>query len=250
MGHWVRECPKLNKQETLPSALLSVRNESKSTDSISNSNSVQRSENRMYTDSVSEPNNLNFESHLLNNDLYDAITGDALVCDVSNVFTSTSKSDEDFFLADSGASMHMTFRRDFFSFIKPVPAGSSIKVADDKTLPAEGIGNIRIREIVDGNVFEHELTRVLFVPGLKRNLFSIGSINDKGFSFHSFKDRSEIRNKNGKIRLLGVRYGSLFRMLFDVLIQSECNLSESVMLWHKRMGHINVRLSGRCFSRS
>ena len=103
-------------------------------------------------------------------------------------------------MADSGASMHMTYRRDFFFELKFVAFGSCIKVADDKRLPVIGIGNIKIRELISGKIFEHILTNVLFVPNLKRNLFSIGVVNDKGFSFHSYnKDKCEIQNKNGEI---------------------------------------------------
>ena len=124
---------------------------------------------------------------------------------------------------------------------KPDQLGSCVKIANDKKLLAEGIGNIKIRGIVNVQIFEHELTRLLYVPDFKRNLFSIGVVNDTGFSFHCYYDKCEICNENREIRLLGTRHGTLFRMLFDVILQPECNLSESVMLWHERMGHANVK---------
>ena len=233
VGHWVRECPKLTKNQTQPSVFLSTATEGECIESNDN----QILENVMHAYSCDLKNDSVIDEYILKN----VIVENAYFCDASGFYANTSENKEDFFLADSGASMHMTYRRDFFSEIKNVPPGSCIKVADDKRLPATGIGNIKIREMIDNKVFERVLTNVLFVPDLKRNLFSIGAVNDKGFSFHSYRDRCEVRDKNGKITSLGVRYGTLFRMLFDVGILPECNLAGNLMLWHERMGHVNVR---------
>nr|CAD7568813.1 unnamed protein product [Timema californicum] len=46
----------------------------------------------------------------------------AYVCDISAFFSETTDEDKSVWLADSGASLHMTFRRDFFSELRPVVA--------------------------------------------------------------------------------------------------------------------------------
>ena len=106
----------------------------------------------------------------------------------------------------------MTFREDFFTTLEPIDLEQLVKVADDKVLPVAGKGKIIITEVIDGQTQEREMENVLFVPGLKRNLFSIGTINDKKFSFHSYENQCEIRDRDGKLSSRGVRHGKLFRI--------------------------------------
>lgn len=78
---------------------------------------------------------------------------------------------------------------------------------------------------------------------LKQNLFSVGAITDEKFLFHSYRDRCKIRDGNGALSAEGVRYGYLFRMLFNK-ISGECNVAQQnslKQLWHERLDHINVK---------
>nr|CAD7593292.1 unnamed protein product [Timema genevievae] len=87
----------------------------------------------------------------------------AYMCNISAFFQETTDEDKSVWLADSGASLHMTFRSDFFSELRPF----------------------------------------------------VGAINDKNFSFHSYHNHCEVRERNGALSAKGVRHGSLFRMLFE-----------------------------------
>ncbi|CAK9832648.1 Retrovirus-related Pol polyprotein from transposon TNT 1-94 [Anthophora retusa] len=109
------------------------------------------------------------------------------ISDVSAFYSKTTSNDEDIWLADSGASMHMTFRKDFFTSVNLLNEARHVKIADDKILPVTGIGTVIISEQVNGKAIERELQNVLLVPQLRRNLFSIATINDKKFSFHAVK---------------------------------------------------------------
>lgn len=167
------------------------------------------------------------------------------ICDVSAFYSKTTDRDEDIWLADSGASKHMTFRKDFFTSLNPVSEFRYVKIADDKLLPTEGSGTVVITERVNGKLVERELQNVLFVPQMRRNLFSVSTINDKKFSFHTFEKFCEVRDKNSVLTSTGVRHGNLFKMNFEAKIPQQCNIAEpkqsSLKLWHERMGHINVR---------
>ena len=169
------------------------------------------------------------------------------VCEVQALWARRMKQDEDIWLADSGASNHMTFRRDFFTSLKPLKEKQSVKIADNKMLPIEGIGNMRIQETVNGQQKERVLSNVLYIPDLRKNLFSITTINDRQFSFHAFANRCEVRDREGKVSSHGIRRGNLFQMLFEVIIPSaECNVAQEKAhsmnkLWHERMGHVNMR---------
>ena len=122
-----------------------------------------------------------------------------------------------------------------------------VKIADDKILPATGIGNITILDDIDGQIQEREMQNVLLVPGLNRNLFSIGTINDKKFSFHYYEHQCEIRHSDGKLTSRRVRHGKWFRMLFKVPVQ--CNVARlnanaknnMLKLWHERFGQVNIQ---------
>ncbi|KAK9708960.1 hypothetical protein QE152_g26930 [Popillia japonica] len=111
------------------------------------------------------------------------------ICDVSLFYSSTSESDADVWIADSGASMHMTSRRDLFSeffedseFGFIADSGASmhmtsrrdlfseffedsefgfVKVADNKVLPTAGIGTVEIQVVLNGQVFDRRLSKVL-----------------------------------------------------------------------------------------
>lgn len=169
----------------------------------------------------------------------------ANVCDVSAFYSKTSDRDEDIWLADSGASKHMTFRKDFFTSLNPISEIHHEKIADDKLLPTEGSGTIVITEHISGKFVERELHNVLYVPEMRRNLFSVATINDKQFSFHAYEKFCEVRDKDGKLSSSGVRRGNPFKMLFRVKMPEQCNVAEpkqgTLKLWHERMGHINVR---------
>ena len=172
-------------------------------------------------------------------------TASAYVCDVTALYSNTSDEDNDVWIADSGASMHMTYRSDYFTSFEAVPEEHFVKVADDKILAAAGKGTIVIQEKMNGQLQERELKNVLLVPGLKRNLFSIATISSNNFSFHAYKKKCEVRDSEGELSSIGVRYKTLFRMLFQVKVPLECNVAQLTMdklrLWHERLGHINMR---------
>ncbi|XP_017887754.1 uncharacterized protein LOC108629518 [Ceratina calcarata] len=148
----------------------------------------------------------------------------ALVCDITSSYKCVSDSGhKDYFIADTGAGRHMTFRRDFFSEFRPNPGGSVVKVADDRCIDAPGIGTIIIQEKLDEVLYEREIKDVLYVPDLGCNLLSVGSVNRKGFKFFSDESGCEIRDKQENVIARGVPDGNIFRMLFKVKVSTECN---------------------------
>ena len=134
----------------------------------------------------------------------------------------------------------------FFTTVNTLDETRYVKIADDKVLPAAGKGTIVSREKVLGKTIIRQLENVLFVVELSRNLFSIGTINDKKFSLHSYQTYCEVRDKNGQVSSRGVRHGKLFKMLFEIEIPVMCNVMEDqknvLKLWHERLGHVNLRV--------
>lgn len=171
-------------------------------------------------------------------DLKDAVS----TTDVSSFYSDASLDNDEAWIADSGASMHMTGHREYFSKLEPFCEVRHVKIADNKVLPTAGVGNIDIEVNINNELFCRQLSNVLYVPSLKKNLFSVGAANDKGFSFHCYKDHCVIKDRNNSISAVGKRYGSLFQMQFKVKVP-ECNIAQtaSLELWHKRLGHINLQ---------
>jgi len=84
---------------------------------------------------------------------------------------------EDWYL-DSGCSNHMNGHKErlinFDSSRK-----TNVRHADSRNLALEGIGDIAIKMKDGKNAL---IDKVLYVPGMKYNLLSIGKLIEKGFS--------------------------------------------------------------------
>ena len=119
--------------------------------------------------------------------------------------------------------LDMTFKSDFFTSLEPLEEEHFVKIADDKILPATSVGKITILEDIEGQIEEREMQNVLLVPGLKRNLISIGTVNDKKISFHCYEHKCKICDSDGMLTSRRVRHGKLFRMLFKMPVQ--CNVA-------------------------
>lgn len=87
------------------------------------------------------------------------------------------------------------------------------------------------------------IENVLYVPSVKKNLFSVGVCTVKGFCV-KFEDSRVIVERNGRIVATGARQpNQIFRMFFRVPRScKEVNVSVTdIKLWHERLGHINQR---------
>lgn len=144
---------------------------------------------------------------------------------------------------DSGASDHMTNRREWFvtfnNLSKPIP----VRVGNGETIYAYGKGEINVLAFNNAEWVEKHLSNVLFVPEIRLNLFSSNCALDKGLKLESDQNRC-LLTKNGHIVAVGVRKRKLFQLMFkvestnndDVAVYSAVKQS-SLQLWHERMGH-------------
>ncbi|KAM1684607.1 hypothetical protein ACFXTN_032657 [Malus domestica] len=103
---------------------------------------------------------------------------------------------------DTGCTHHMTPHKDWFSSLKEFDGGV-VFMGGDNPCTTKRIGTVRLK-LHDGMV--KELTGVRYVPNLKKNLISLGTLESKGFRFHS----------DGQT--LKVTYGALVVKLLDMAI--------------------------------
>ncbi|XP_058771127.1 uncharacterized protein LOC131644592 [Vicia villosa] len=141
---------------------------------------------------------------------------------------------------DSGCSTHMTGRRDWFVQINQV-AKNKVKFTDDSTLMAEGVGDVLI-EKKDGG---HSMIKdVLYIPGIKCNLLSIGQLLEKGYNIRLEDKILRVVDASGVLILKApMATNRTFKVELKVL-EHRClatAASREEWLWHYRLGHLNFR---------
>jgi hypothetical protein len=89
------------------------------------------------------------------------------------------------------------------------------------------------------------LTEVLYVPGLKKNLVSVYTIEEKGYEA-LFRDGQVLLFPIGSsitsAKVIGTRHERLYKFLFQpvrALIHSTSSNSDLYEIWHKRMAHLH-----------
>nr|GEZ47651.1 retrovirus-related Pol polyprotein from transposon TNT 1-94 [Tanacetum cinerariifolium] len=81
-------------------------------------------------------------------------------------------------IMDTGASHHMTFSRDLFTSFKEW--NGTVKLGDDAVLSIKGSEIVQIK-MHDGIVRKFDYW---FVPGLKKNMISLGTLAKNGLKYH------------------------------------------------------------------
>ena len=115
---------------------------------------------------------------------------------------------------DSGASSHMTGAREMFSELSQTGRDVEVVLGDNTVVRAVG------RETI---TFQREsmslmtLRDVLYVPGLKKNLVSVSTIEDRGLGVCFSDGRVQVYPRATGMSSsmdIGVRCGKLYKLLF------------------------------------
>ena len=147
-------------------------------------------------------------------------------------------------ILDSGASRHISGFKDKFDTLSNHEA-EEVTIGDNSSYPIKGIGTCSIQLNSDITL---QLKNVLYVPGIKRNLVSISGLADQGYhiAFQGNKVLSWTRNSSIKKAItIGVRDGSLYKLCNsqnpELNLTLSKNMSNSIEIWHRRLGHLNFR---------
>jgi hypothetical protein len=137
---------------------------------------------------------------------------------------------------DSGASSHMTGVREYFSDLRGIEVRIDISLGDDRVVTVA----FR-RENLPPILF----TDVLFVPGMKKNLISVSTLQDRGLEV-TFRGIEVLIHSRGSSldsgQVIGVRDGDPYILLFQpllALVASSDNSGQLCELWHRRMAHLH-----------
>lgn len=135
-------------------------------------------------------------------------------------------------LIDSGASRHMTSRREWFSEYKELEEPKSIILGNNETIYAIGEGTINttLRPIKD----------VLYVPLVSQNLFSIMSAVRHGIEV-VHKDESVLFSDQSGIFMKGYLSGKSYQLDLEIILENPITACIALTIdeWHERFGHIS-----------
>jgi hypothetical protein len=144
-------------------------------------------------------------------------------------------------LIDRGDSRHMTGFRDHLTNFVEKETNLHVVLGDNARYNVKGVGTSTFQLDFD---MQLQLSEVLYVHGMKRNLVSISTLEDKGFKVTFSEGRVLAWHKDSHInfaKVIGVRERSLYRLTIrsvQALLDDTINLSE---LWHRRLDHIHYR---------
>jgi hypothetical protein len=141
---------------------------------------------------------------------------------------------------DTGCSTHMTGRRDWFTTLKNTQ-NNNVKFADDSTLAVKGIGDVSIKR-KDGKY--SVISNVLYIPGMKCNLLSIGQLLEKDYKIVMENKLLNVFDTKGNLLMKAqMSKNRTFKIELNVM-NHKCLMTASSReewLWHYRMGHLNFR---------
>ncbi|KAJ8574782.1 hypothetical protein ON010_g4429 [Phytophthora cinnamomi] len=151
-------------------------------------------------------------------------------------------------LIDSGATAHMTPHRDDLFEYADMSADMFVTIADGKKIRAAGMRSVGLTGI-DGKRIR--MVEVLHIPGLDRQLLSVGKLSERGMSVEFQRKSCVIWDKSTAIasgKKIGKAY--VLECQQDTAYYTEYSGVESGWeLWHARMGHLNdTHLENGCMN--
>lgn len=157
-----------------------------------------------------------------------------------SVVTSNKRSKTEWIL-DTGCTFHMCPYKDLFTTFEPVDCGV-VLMGNDAQCKVAGIGTVQIKTN-DGVV--RTLTNVRYIPDLKRNLISLGTLESLGCKYSA--EGGVLKVSKGSLVLLKAnRIGSLYILQGTVVtgsaaVSSSMPENDVTKLWHMRLGHMSEK---------
>ncbi|KAF7834637.1 putative LRR receptor-like serine/threonine-protein kinase [Senna tora] len=151
----------------------------------------------------------------------------------------TSRTPNDSWIVDSGASDHMTGNTSLFSKLAPCKTSLQVKIADGTMAKVLGIGSVKICDTIT-------LLNVLHVPTLACNLLSISKLTQDNhcsanFQSHNctFQDLASGKTIGRAEEYNGLYHlgSSIFPAFNKAVLRAKC--PPDILLWHYRLGHPN-----------
>jgi hypothetical protein len=134
--------------------------------------------------------------------------------------------DVDAWFVDSGASVHMTCNKKWYTNFKETQNGANIYLGDDRAHQIKGYKDILVT-LSNGTV--HHIHNVVYVPEIKKNLIYVSTITDQNLKVEFFKNYCIVKDMFDQYRMvaMGARAGGLYKL--DVTSKEHHALTSATM---------------------
>ena len=123
----------------------------------------------------------------------------------------TEEDESDIWFMDSGASSHMSGKKQWFRNFKESNSGVKVYLGDNSGYEIKGHGDVLVT-LPDGKI--RNISDVWYVPGIKKNLISVSKITDQDLKVEFFKSYCIIKDLLDQMKPIstGIRIGGLYKL--------------------------------------
>lgn len=134
----------------------------------------------------------------------------------------------------------MTSHREWFTTFRSRNFGF-VYIGDDKTCTITRMTQIKI-SMDDGGMWT--LNEVRYITKLRKNLISLGTLQENGFSYRSEGDRGNMKvSKSALIMMRGNRVAcNIYKLLGNTIVGGVALIefdNDATKLWNMCVGHLN-----------
>ena len=146
-------------------------------------------------------------------------------------------------LVDSGASRHMTSKREILTHYREFEKPEKVGLGDGRTVDAVGEGNVYVNmQLEKCRPKESMIYKVLHVPKLACNLFSVRAAASRGKPVKFSDAKCWIYNRAGNICGMGSLVDKLYQLNCEPVSLEHVSVATeqgcAIDLWHQRLGHL------------
>jgi hypothetical protein len=132
--------------------------------------------------------------------------------------------------------LHLTRFKDSFSNVRRKKFHTKVELGDNGTYAIKGIGSTSLKLELGWSL---HLEEVLYVPGLKKNLLSVGVLKDKGYTV-AFTNGKDIMWPSGGDMSSTIEIGNVYRLTRNPIKAPVHVVMNPCELWHRMFGLIMV----------
>lgn len=151
------------------------------------------------------------------------------------VFLSTKFNKNEWYI-DSGASVHLTSKKDWMTDFREERELKEIMVANEVTLPVVGTGNVKLSTIIGQEKIQVEIKNAKYCPGLSTNLLSVSQLINNGNKVVFDGKGCKVFNGQNTLIATAELSDNVYRLDYE---RAHETVLATLEVWHRRLGHIN-----------
>lgn len=137
------------------------------------------------------------------------------------IFMSRNFNDGDIYV-DSGASVHLTARKDWLQNVKTDGETKEITVANKSKMSTSVYGSLFIKTVVGKEQFNITINKIYYCPGITTNLLSVGQLIKNGNKVEFTENGCVITNKQGKAIATADSLDNVYELNFEKQMPQSC----------------------------